>query len=64
MYVHIEKFNRMVQVMNQQHEKSLVLDADLARNLVTDLVNLMNQATVVQTDTIDVSMDGGGFDRK
>jgi hypothetical protein len=64
MYVHIERFNRMVQVMNQRHEKSMVLDADLARNLVTDLVNLMNQATAVQTDTIDVSMDGGGFDRK
>jgi hypothetical protein len=64
MYVHIERFNRMVQVMNQRHEKSMVLDADLARNLVTDLVNLMNQATAVQTDTIDINMDGGGFDRK
>ena len=64
MYVHIERFNRMVQVMNQRHEKSMVLDADLARNLVTDLVNLMNQATTVQTETIDVSMDGGGFGAK
>jgi hypothetical protein len=64
MYVHIEKFNRMVQIMNQRHEKSIVIDADLARNLMTDLVNLMNQATAVQDDTIMVNMDGGGFDRK
>lgn len=54
----------MVQIMNQRHEKSIVIDADLARNLVTDLVNLMNQATAVQDDTIMVNMDGGGFDRK
>lgn len=64
MYIYIDKFNRMVQSMNQRHDKSLVMDADLARNLVTDLVNLMNQATAVQEETISVNMDGGGFGRK
>ena len=64
-------FNDKVKLMNQSKSKDLTLSAQEARNLHSDLFDLLNHCATlsraVQTPTkpadevVTVAMDGGGF---
>ena len=67
--IHLKMFNDKVKLMNQMNSKDLTLSANEARNLHSDLFDLMNHcATLSQrlentgpNEVITVGMDGGGF---
>jgi len=62
----IKNFNERVKIMNQTGGKQLSLSADEARNLHSDIFNLLAniaelQSTPVITQTQTLDLDGGGF---
>lgn len=68
--LHIKKFNDKVKLMNQTNSKQLVLSAQEARSLQSDLFDLLSLcASLSKTanqnknsqDIIQVAIDGGGF---
>ena len=67
--LHLKKFNDRVKVMNQTNAKELVLSALEARNIHTEIFELLtkiNDLTEVrkQSDdnaTVNVEFDGGNF---
>jgi hypothetical protein len=67
--LHLKKFNDRVKVMNQTNAKELVLSALEARNIHTELFELLtkiNELTDLKkaTDdnsTVSVEFDGGNF---
>lgn len=66
--LHLKMFNDKVKLMNQMNQKDLILSANEARNLHSDIFDLLNHcATLSQQsnsagpDVITLGMDGGGF---
>ena len=67
--LHLKKFNDRVKVMNQTNAKELVLSALEARNIHTEIFELLtkiNDLTEIrkQSDnnaTVNVEFDGGNF---
>lgn len=67
--LHLKMFNDKVKLMNQTNSKDLILSANEARNLHSDLFDLLNHcATLSQqsntngpNEVITLGMDGGGF---
>ena len=65
--VHIRTFNDKVRAMNQTGRKDLALSASEARNLHTEIFELLTQIKELssnssgQQEAINVVMDGGGF---
>ena len=64
--IHVKNFNDRVRAMNQTHSKDLVLSANDARNLQADIFNLLSlvaelSANVDNSQSVQISMDGGGF---
>lgn len=67
--IHLKMFNDKVKLMNQMNQKDLILSANEARNLHSDLFDLLNHcATLSQqlantgpSEVITLGMDGGGF---
>lgn len=67
--LHFSMFNTKVKIMNQTNEKSLTLSAAEARNLHSDIFELLNQYTTIiknntkdpEPENINVNMDGGKF---
>ena len=67
--LHLKMFNDKVKLLNQSNQKQLTLSASEARNLQSDIFELLNHCANLskrvqdnQTDSvITVSMDGGGF---
>ena len=65
--LHLKTFNDKVRVMNQSQKKDLTLSAQEARNIHSDIFNLLAQLaelTKKPQDDLQVSqivMDGGGF---
>lgn len=62
----VKKFNDKVRAMNQANGKILTLNADEARNLHTEIYNLLatiaSLSQVAGNDTVvEINMDGGGF---
>ena len=66
----IQSFNNRVKTMNQTNGKQLMLSADEARNLHSDIflllatiAELQNQPSKVSIDPnpAEINMDGGGF---
>ena len=61
-------FNERVKVMNQTNSKQLILSAQEARNIQSDMFELLSYCTFMakkmsQTSATDINvqMDGGGF---
>ena len=65
--VAMNKFNERVKLMNQTGSKQLVLTAEEARNLHSDLFTLLSNLAVLQTkpevraESNSISLDGGSF---
>ena len=65
--VAMNKFNERVKLMNQTGSKQLVLTADEARNLHSDLFALLANLAELQikpetrTESTSISLDGGSF---
>lgn len=66
--VHLRMFNDRVRAMNQLQKKDLTLTAAEARNLQSEIFELLTQITELSTkpsessgDVITINMDGGGF---
>lgn len=67
--IHIKNFNDRVKAMNQTHSRDLVLTAQDARSLHTDIFAVLALVAELTAklesggggDSIQVSMDGGGF---
>ena len=63
--IHVRLFNDRVRAMNQTGAKNLTLTAAEARNLHTDIFNLLANLTEVSSqnagEVVQVNMDGGGF---
>jgi len=64
----IQNFNNKVKHLNQTNSKQLMLSADEARNLHSDIFTLLANIAEMQSksqDTIkkspEISLDGGGF---
>ena len=63
----VQMFNDKIRVMNQTQGKNLILNAQEARNLHSDIFALLAQISAltdkpqVVDEVIDVNMDGGGF---
>ena len=65
---YISMFNDRVRAMNQTHKTDLRLTSVEANNLLSDIVSVLTQVSVLQknldaetTETVEVVMDGGGF---
>ena len=64
---HIKLFNDRVRTMNQTNAKLLTLNADEARNLHTEIYNLLASMTELSfnpqkpEEIIQINMDGGRF---
>jgi len=63
---HIRMYNERVRAMNQSNAKILTLNAQEARNLHSEIYDLMaGLATIINnpptTNSIEINMDGGGF---
>ena len=64
---HIKLFNDRVRTMNQTNAKLLTLNADEARNLHTEIYNLLASMTELSfnpqnpEEIIQIKMDGGSF---
>ena len=68
--VHIKTFNDRVKVMNQTQGKDLVLTASDARNLQSDIFNMLSLVAQLTSElhekqnnelTLQVEVDGGKF---
>lgn len=64
--LHIKKFNDKVRAMNQSNSRVLTLNAEEARSLHHEIYDLMAtianlSAKPASADTVNISMDGGGF---
>ena len=66
--LHLRKFNDRIKVMNQTNARDLVLPAIEARNLQSEIFELLTQIqelTVIkkeiEDETVDVEMNGGDF---
>jgi len=66
--IHIKNFNDRIKAMNQTHSRELVLSAQDARSLHTDIFAVLALVTEMAAklesggDTVvQLSMDGGGF---
>jgi len=67
--VHFKMFNDKVKLMNHLNGKTLTLSAAEARNLHSDLFDLLNQHAAVVEKTVSIptvesntlQMDGGNF---
>lgn len=65
--VAMNKFNERVKLMNQTGSKQLVLTAEEARNLHSDLFTLLSNLAELQTkpetraESTSISLDGGSF---
>lgn len=67
--LHFTMFNNKVKLMNQSNAKELTLSAQEARNLHSDLFELLNQYHYVTripkienpTKEVNLNMDGGSF---
>jgi len=61
----IRAFNEKIKVLNQTNSKQLVLSADDARNLHTDIFALLSNIAELRSsgtsDAVQINMDGGGF---
>jgi hypothetical protein len=61
----VKNFNEKVKVMNQTNAKQLVLSADDARNLHSDiyalLANIAEMRSAGGGDIVQIAMDGGRF---
>ena len=62
----IKNFNERVKIMNQTGSKQLALSSDEARNLHSDIFNLLAniaelQKTPEPSAPSEISLDGGGF---
>ena len=65
----LKNFNDRVKLMNQTSSKQLMLSADEARNLHSDIFVLLANFAELQSEmsgstpsnTTEISMDGGGF---
>ena len=63
----MNKFNERVKLMNQTGSKQLVLTAEEARNLHSDLFALLANLAELQTkpevqaESTSISLDGGSF---
>ena len=65
--VAMNKFNERVKLMNQTGSKQLILTAEEARNLHSDLFTLLSNLAEFQTkpeiraESTSISLDGGSF---
>lgn len=66
--VHLRMFNDRVRAMNQLQKKDLTLTAAEARNLQSEIFELLTQIAELSAkpgdsggDVITINMDGGGF---
>jgi len=65
--IHVRMFNDKVRVMNQTQSKQLILSAQEARNLHTDLFALLAHIAELsnqpqsEPQITQIGMDGGGF---
>lgn len=67
--IQIKNFNDKIRVMNQTQSKQIVMTAQEARNLHTEIYALLAQiadlsrqpASTASEDLIQISMDGGRF---
>jgi len=66
--IHIKNFNDKVKVMNQTNSKEIMLNANDARNLHSEIFALLahiaelsSKLQVKTDDVVEISMDGGGF---
>lgn len=65
--IHVQMFNDRVRAMNQTQKRELILSAAEARNLHTDIFDLLARITELSNkdtsaaETLTVVMDGGGF---
>jgi len=65
--IHVRMFNDKVRVMNQTQSKQLILSAQEARNLHTDLFALLAHIAELSerpqetAQVAQIGMDGGGF---
>jgi hypothetical protein len=63
--LHVKNFNDRVRVMNQTNSRTLVLQAEEARNLHAEIFQLLamltNQAVTSPTVETPSSLDGGNF---
>jgi hypothetical protein len=63
---HLKMFNEKVRAMNQSNARILTLNADEARNLHTEIYDLMTiiaglSQVPEDSSVVQVNMDGGGF---
>ena len=71
--LHLKMFNDKVKLMNQTQSKDLTLSAQEARNIHSDLFELLNYCSFLnieikklssnQPNVVEVSMDGGVWDQ-
>ena len=65
--LHLKKFNDRVKVMNQTNSRDLMLTAAEARQLQSDIFDLLLQIQALaeiksaEPETISVQVKGGGF---
>ena len=66
--LHFSMFNSKVRLMNQTNSKDLTLSAQEARNLHSDIFELLNKysmlsqrPSVAAEEKLDLNMDGGRF---
>lgn len=65
--IHITRFGDKVKLMNQTCKSNMVLSADEARNLESEIFELLARVAELTTvkaeaaQTVSVSMDGGSF---
>lgn len=61
----VKSFNEKIKVMNQNNSKQLVLSAEEARNLHSDiyalLVNIAELKSTGGAELVQIAMDGGRF---
>ena len=66
--IHVRMFNDKVRALNQSGKKELILSAAEARNLHSDIFELLAHIAQISGDTgsgqgenVNIVMDGGGF---
>jgi hypothetical protein len=66
--IHVRSFNEKVRIMNQTQKRELILSAQEARNLHSDIFALLSQIAELSekpqesiNTVTQISMDGGGF---
>ena len=66
--IHVRSFNEKVRIMNQTQKRELILSAQEARNLHSDIFALLSQIAELSekpqesiNTVTQINMDGGGF---